>query len=307
MNISVIICTHNGVNRIENALHSLSDMIIPESVLWELVIVDNGSTDNTKEIVTKTCDILRLPYKYVLEKYRGLSFARNRGILASSGEIIAFTDDDCIVTPNWISSILKEFHLNGDLALIGGKVELYNKKDQPVTIRIGNKRKSFSDLSHIFSLLPGCNMAMKNSIFETVGAFDTYFGAGASIPSAEDSDFFYRAFKAGLKLVYCPDILIYHNHGRRTLYQVKMLNTGYTIGQGAFYCKHILMGDKKILVVSGRRLYSVIRSIIINLSSLTIVSNKAQIIWNLSIGFYRYLKLKLHSLFYSHKSIIKSK
>ena len=265
MKISVIICTCNGSERLKVALESLRNMEVASDIQWELLVVDNNSSDDTSEVIQNFARTSGLDVKYLFEGNQGLSHARNRGLMNASGEIIAFTDDDCIVDKSWITSILKEFTSDKALSGLGGRVELYNKNDRPVTIRTFRDRVLFSSPNQLFNLLPGCNMGFVREVFDDVGMFDPNFGAGTKIASAEDSDFFYRAYRKGFKMIYSPDVLVYHNHGRRTDSQVRALNRGYVIGRGAFYCKHILRGDPVVMKLAYREISLQIKRLIKNL------------------------------------------
>lgn len=236
-------------------------MAVPVGLPWELIIVDNNSSDNTKEIIDEFINKSNLNVKYVVERHQGLSHARNIGIQESSGNIIAFTDDDCIVDQHWITSISKEFQSDESIAGIGGRVELYNKMDRPISIRIHKEKIIFSSIDRIFNLIIGCNMAFARPVFDEIGMFDTDFGAGTRFASAEDSDFLYRAHKKGLKIIYSPDVLVYHNHGRRHHEQIKAAYKGYAIGHGAFYCKYILMADKDVFHLACAEVSSLLKQI----------------------------------------------
>jgi GT2 family glycosyltransferase len=222
-------------------------MTVPVDLAWELIIVDNNSNDNTKEVIDSFINKSSLHVKYVIERHQGISHARNMGIREARGHIIAFTDDDCIVDRYWITAISKEFHADESIAGIGGRVLLYNKLDRPVSIRVHEERTILSSTDRILKFMIGCNMAFARPVFDEIGIFDTDFGVGSRFASTEDLDFLYRVYKKGLKIVYSPDILVYHNHGRRSDEQIKSLMQGYAIGRGAFYCKYILRGDKDII------------------------------------------------------------
>ena len=244
------------------ALESLRETKVPSDLSWELVVVDNNSSDDTREVVEGFKRSSGFEVQYVFEGRRGLANARNAGVMAAKGDIIGFTDDDCIVSPDWIASIAREFMSDPSLAGIGGRVELYNRNDRPVTIRTCKERIGFLIPRQLFNLMAGCNMAFTRQVFEGVGNFDPDFGAGGKFLSSEDSDFIYRAYKKGFKIVYCPDVLVYHNHGRKTDAQVHSLNRGYVIGRGAFYCKHILGGDRDILQLAYREVSWVTKTLI---------------------------------------------
>lgn len=262
--ISVVICTRNRAESLKKTLDSLRAMDVPD-FSWELIVVDNNSTDNTREIVDEYKIKSGLNVVYVFEKKRGLANARNAGIKKAKGEIIAFTDDDVIVDKNWLSCIVNEFESDSSISLMGGRVELYDPNDQPVTIRTLKERRYFTSLDQLFSLIPGCNMAFRRTVLEALKNFDPSFGAGTRLQSAEDSDFFYRAYKRGFRMAYSPDFLVYHNHGRRTEEQVHRLKKGYVIGRGAFYCKYILRGNIEIMKMALQEFRSLLKGFIKNL------------------------------------------
>jgi GT2 family glycosyltransferase len=259
--VSIIVCTYNRCDSLKMLMDSLEGLKDVSAVSWELIVVDNNSTDQTRVVVDGVVKAGCANVKYLFEVRRGKSFALNTGISAAKGEIIAFLDDDCIVTPGWLACLAKEFRNNPECAGIGGRVELYDSRDRPVTIRTSKKKQAFSSSGQLFSLIPGCNMAFIRTVFHQAGNFDVRFGPGTLIASAEDADFIYRVYKLGLPMLYCPDVVIYHNHGRRTDSQVAMLSKLYTIGRGSFYCKHILKGDFEILKMAYWEITTLMRNL----------------------------------------------
>jgi GT2 family glycosyltransferase len=268
-------------------------MTVPVGLPWELIIVDNNSSDNTKEIIENFINKSDLNVKYVIERHQGLSHARNMGIHEAGGNIIAFTDDDCIVDRYWITSISKEFHSGESIAGIGGRVLLYNKMDRPVSIRVYEEKIVLSSINRIFNLIIGCNMAFARPVFDEIGMFDTDFGAGTRLASAEDSDFLYRAYKKGLKIIYSPDVLVYHNHGRRNDEQINALNKGYALGRGAFYCKYILMADKDVIHLAYAEISSLIKGMMKRRVRGQLSTNQRLTFTSILTGFmYRLIKIK---------------
>ncbi|MEW6602099.1 MAG: glycosyltransferase family A protein [Nitrospirota bacterium] len=284
MLISVIICTCNRGERLLDTLKSIENMSVDTGVEWELIIVDNNSTDNTKSVIQEFSCESRIPMRYVFESAQGLSNARNAGLREATGGYTAFTDDDCIIDKQWLTSIIREFESDPDLIGIGGRVELYNDKDQRVTVRTYKERLLFASPYDTFKLFTGCNMAFARRVYDLIGTFDPEFGAGTKLKSAEDSDFFYRVFKAGGKMIYSPEVLVYHNHGRNTDSQVRALNRGYVIGRGAFYCKHIMKGDSTVLKMAFREYLSRIKNIIKKLSSGTPIMIEVKYAYYLIVG-----------------------
>jgi len=257
--ISIILCTYNRADALIRCLGSLESVTVPAGLDWEVVVVDNNSKDRTREIVTECQQRNTIRAVYVFEGQQGKSYALNRGLECANGDIVAFIDDDCVVDKNWLNCLNEEFRLDCDLSGIGGRVELYNIQDRAVSIRT-SKQRAFLELPSLFNLIPGCNMAFRRAVIETVGEFDTGFGPGTKMV-VEDADFIYRVFKRGYKIAYSPDILLYHNHGRRTDEQVKALNRSYVMGRGGFYCKHILLRDRDILKMAYWETRSIFKGI----------------------------------------------
>jgi GT2 family glycosyltransferase len=113
----------------------------------------------------------------------------------------------------------------------------------------------------LFSSIIGCNMAFRRRVFERVGAFDPRFGPGGRIGTVEDTDFLYRVHQAGCRVIYSPDVLVHHNHGRRTDEDVQRRMRLYVAGHGAFYAKYILKADPVILKMACSESLAMIRSV----------------------------------------------
>jgi len=169
----------------------------------------------------------------------GVSAARNLGAREATGDLLAFTDDDCVPERDWIRNILVAFDTHPDIAVVGGRVDLADAADLPVSIRTHAEVESIGDLQQMMNWMSGCNMAFRREVFERVGLFDPAFGKGRPIGSGEDIDLLYRAWKAGLRLLYQPDVRIRHAHGRATAEARESVNRDYVKGRGAFYCKFI--------------------------------------------------------------------
>ncbi|MBP2676697.1 MAG: glycosyl transferase family 2, partial [Deltaproteobacteria bacterium] len=124
--ISVVICTRNRAESLNRTLLRFSSIPIPGEISWEIVVVDNGSTDSTRSVIEEFRESSGLDVRYVHEQEPGLSRARNRGLREAKGKMIAFTDDDIIVDANWITEILKESRASEDAAMIFGQTKPYS-------------------------------------------------------------------------------------------------------------------------------------------------------------------------------------
>jgi glycosyltransferase involved in cell wall biosynthesis len=244
MNISVIICTHNRAAPLLRTLASLKKMSVPEGLEWEIIVVDNNSADRTAAIVEEFARTSDLKVRYIFETRQGKSYALNNGVDTACGDIIAFTDDDIVVSSNWLAVIQEEFSRDLALRVISGRVELLNPADLPITIQRRTTRAESNSPNGIFGLMVGCNFAARRTVSQSVGGFDTELGPGSRWMSYEDGDFFFRCQKAGLKLVYEPAMLVYHDHGRRGAKAERHIRRSYDVGAGAFYAKHTLLGDR---------------------------------------------------------------
>lgn len=240
--ISVVICTYNRAASLRQTLDSLRQMSVPRELEWEVVVVDNNSTDDTRRVVEDFARRSSFPVRYVFELRQGLAAARNAGIANSRGEIIAFADDDMLLPPEWLSNIWQEFSLDSELGVLSSRVELADRRDLPLMIIPDTTRRVIWSFLEADGYV-GCCWALRRSLVDDVGAFDPVLGAGARFRSAEDVDYVYRVSKKRWKMLYAPSVLSFHKHGRRTPEAEKALLRDYNIGRGAFYAKHLLSGD----------------------------------------------------------------
>jgi glycosyltransferase involved in cell wall biosynthesis len=244
--ISVVVCTHNRAEKLGHLLDSFAHMHVPGGTPWELVVVDNNSTDNTAQVLEAFAAKATLPLRRCFEARPGLAVAHNRALDMVKGDIIAFTDDDCRVAPDWLAVIAREFGSDPQLCLLGGRVELFNPADRPITIRTGRERLDLTADNKALGILIGCNLAFRRVTAEKLGRFDPRFGAGGTLPSGDDFDFVYRFVRAGVRIVYSPDLAVLHDHGRATDAQVVALQQNYLQGRGGVYAKYALRGDRNM-------------------------------------------------------------
>ena len=123
MNITVILCTFNGCRSLGKTLNSLAAATLPEGVEWEVLVVDNNSTDQTREVVEDFCRRFPGRFRYLFEARPGKSFALNSGCREARGDVVAFVDDDVIVAPTWLQNLTGALH-NGEWAGAGGRTTL---------------------------------------------------------------------------------------------------------------------------------------------------------------------------------------
>jgi glycosyltransferase involved in cell wall biosynthesis len=238
MLISLIVCTRNRCASLQTCLEYIARLESPGD--WELVIVENGSTDGTPDLLRSFSEKARFRVVIVQEPKTGLGRARNRGIAEARGEILAFTDDDCYVSPDFLKQVMEVFK-DERIGYMGGRVLLYDKTDVPQTIRTETQILVIEPYSYVRpGALQGANMAVRKSLIAAIGAFDPEFGAGSRFSSGEDADFQARASANGSTGIYHPGPLVWHHHGRKPGKGYDKLMRGYDYGRGAYYAKFIL-------------------------------------------------------------------
>ena len=217
--LSVIICTYNRDKYIYNVLKSLADNKIDRDK-YEVVLVNNNSTDNTElECSRFATDYPDVKFNYCVEYNQGLSYARNRGILESVGNVVVYVDDDALVNIDYLATYYNFFDTVVGVDAAGGPIlPVYETKEpkwfshytrQLITGRLylGEKTKEFSK-----GAFPGGgNAAYRKSVFDEVGLFNTELGRkGNSLIGAEEKDLFDKMVAKGIKFFYLPNAILYH-------------------------------------------------------------------------------------------------
>ena len=241
--ITVVVCTRNRSASLLRTLESMAQMNVPPEMDWELIVVDNNSTDDTRAVVESFVRSSGCPVLYLRETKPGAAQARNCGISQAKGDMIAFTDDDMIVHPDWLAHIVEECSKEPAADLYFGKTPTMRPDQAKFASKEGDTEQTFRFPCHPSDPGSSNNMIAQRSMLARVGGFDTTLGPGTPCRSAEDVDFNYRVLRAGGVVRYCPGILAYHDHRRLTPEAVRGQQFDYGVAAGAFYCKHILRGD----------------------------------------------------------------
>jgi GT2 family glycosyltransferase len=252
--LSVIVCTRNRAGALANCLGRLATLVPPQGVATEILVVDNGSSDDTAAVIDRAAATAELPIRHLSEPRQGASRARNRALRTARGDLLAVTDDDCIPAEDWLRALVAAFDKDPDLGLLGGRVELHDPTDRRVTIKTKREQAVLSTATALGGFIHGCNLAFRRKVLERIGGYDLRFGPGALIPAAEDADLVYRAFLAGFKIVYEPTVVVAHAHGRKTESAEVALRRLYRIGLGALQSKYILRADRAMWAWAKREL-----------------------------------------------------
>lgn len=238
--ISVIICTRNRADSIANAVGSV---LRGRDAALELIVVDQSDSSATAEAL----ESLRLDprLRYFHSTRVGLSAAYNAGIRESRGDILAFTDDDCVVPPDWLTNVRAEFETHADTELVYGQVcapgtSLAPGDVIPEFVVERRRRLAIGESFEVAGM--GANFAARRSTLRRIGGFDEALGGGGPLRSSQDFDLMFRLFRAAGVTVLSPTIWVEH-HGRRTAATWPQTMVAYGTGDGAFYMKHIRCGD----------------------------------------------------------------
>ena len=241
--ISVIICTRDRAETLRETLRSVLKAVRASTVHCEVIVVDNGSRDATRTVVEAAQAGLSQP-RYVYEPRPGLSRARNAGVERARGTYVAFTDDDCLVSREWLASICTAFEQSPEVAGVFGQVRaLDGMSDRhAVAIKMTEQPQRFRFPCYPVTIGHGNNMAFRREALRAVGPFDVALGAGGPLRAGEDLDLAYRLLRHGDTLMYDPRCVISHRP-RDTAAQVRATHWRNAIGLGACFGKHMLRGD----------------------------------------------------------------
>ncbi len=260
--VSIIIATRDRTDSLQGCLNSLLDLDYPPG--YEIIVVDNAPrTPATAELIVQ-CDSPRL--RYLREDRSGVSQARNRGLMAAKGEIVAFTDDDVIVDVGWLARLMQGFAAAEKVACVTG-LTLPAEQETPAQIwfeQYGGFNKGYCqrvfDLDQNrpqeLRLFPyvagrlgsGVNMALKTAVLRDMGGFDVALGTGSKALGGEDLALFFQIISGGYQLVYEPSALIYHIH-RREYERLRRQMYGYGVGLTAFLTKCFLEKPRRMIDV----------------------------------------------------------
>jgi glycosyltransferase involved in cell wall biosynthesis len=240
--ISAIICTHNRDTYLGAAIDSLLAQEFADG--FEVVVVDNNSSDRTSEVVKQRLSDPRL--KYVFEPVLGLSVARNTGAKESRGEIIAYLDDDAVACDRWLQILYSAYENNSTLAIAGGKVTLLWPQgiQQPRWLSPGLAANLGAyDLgdSIVYIEQPGLtprglNYSIRRSFLNEIGGFDPHLGrVGKNLLSNEELQMTELALQRGWQVAYLPDALVAHNVAPERLNRSWFLNRGWWQGISECY------------------------------------------------------------------------
>lgn len=217
--LTVIICTYNRAKYIGNLLESIAANDLPKSE-YEILLVDNNCTDNTREI----CNAFAaahpdVQFRYTVEPEQGLSAARNKGIKEAKGEYLVYIDDDALVDTWYLRTIYEYMVAHPEISAVGGPIiPLYETKEPEWMTRytkellcgylyFGEEERTFPGNRYP----GGGNAAYRAEVFEKVGLFNTELGRkGNSLMGAEEKDIFDKMQAQKMRFMYLPQMVLHH-------------------------------------------------------------------------------------------------
>lgn len=228
--VSIVVPVYNRAGEIGDCLEALLAQDYPTHRL-EIIIVDDGSTDGTAEVVSRyLVRLIKQPQN------RGQSAARNAGVRAAQGEIVAFIDSDCIADPNWLSELVPYFQ-DPRLALVGGyvdsffresRLDRYEEVQSPLNL---GKEVAFGTTAASDFYVPTCNVLIRKDVYLQVGGLDEGLRLG------EDVDLCWRLKETGRRLLYIPKGKVRHKH-RNRLWEILRRRFDYGTSEGFLFSRH---------------------------------------------------------------------
>ena len=218
MDITVILCTYDRCQMLAQALESVAASSVPIAVDWEVLVVDNNSTDQTKAVVEDFCRRYPGRFRYLKEPQQGLCHARNAGVREARGSVLAFIDDDVTVDPTWVWNLTSGL-LSGEWGGAGGRIFPLWTCSIPNWLSTEGPRALAPyvafDLGAEAGPLAeppfGANMAFQKKMFEKYGGFRTDLDrCGGGMLSNGDTEFGRRLLMGGERLRYEPSAVVNH-------------------------------------------------------------------------------------------------
>ncbi|NEQ84013.1 MAG: glycosyltransferase family 2 protein [Moorea sp. SIO2I5] len=244
--ISAIICTHNREEYLGAAIDSLLQQDFAD---YEVIVVDNASSDRTRNIVDQRLDNSRLNYVY--EPVLGLSVARNTGAATASAAILAYLDDDAVASPRWLKTIYEAYQSNEKLAIAGGKVTLlwpdgitspsWLSPDLAGNLGAYDLGETLIEIQNPGLTPRGLNYSIRRTFLEEIGGFDVNLGrVGKNLLSNEELHMTELALQDGWQVAYLPDALVAHNVAPERINKRWFLNRGWWQGISECYREQLV-------------------------------------------------------------------
>jgi glycosyltransferase involved in cell wall biosynthesis len=261
--VSVIICTRNRAESLRSTLNSFAKLNVPEDLIVELLVVDNGSSDHTEQVVRRI-SFSQMPVKYIREPRVGKSHAYNTAIAGSVGEVLLFTDDDVRVPTNWLDGMCRPIFQGGADAVAGGVV-IPPDIDCLIEQRLLKNRRGWVASTHELDphqpcRMVGANMAFHRRVLDKVSSFDVELGPGPEgLGNFEDTIFSWQLLSAGYELVGALDVVVEHHFDLKRLSCEELIDSARKMGRSHAFIFHHWKHQKSKLVIPRLLLCRIMR------------------------------------------------
>lgn len=240
--VSLIICTYNRHELLRQTLESIAQLAVPAELGWEVLVVDNNSTDMTRQVAEEF--VHRVPFRYIFEPRQGKTRALNRALLESHGELLCFTDDDVQLADNWLSAFVEAARLHPEAGWFGGPIEPWWPITRPKWLH-DESLPALSAFVIVYDLgeqyrwygpkddpPAGPSMAVRRTTFERIGGYREDLGPIGNVKgTCDDSELTLRALAQGIGGVYVPQARCRHYVQADRLRAWDFLR--YGVGKGA--------------------------------------------------------------------------
>lgn len=263
IDITVVICTRNRALQLASVLDSACKLIVPVGLIWEFIVVDNGSSDNTADVVAKYAD--RLPIRCVREDKAGLSNARNRGVEEAKGEYICWTDDDVVIDSMWLAAYSSAFKRHPEAAVFGGRVIPLLEKPTPdwfekakfdwplrALLAYRDFGKEIIALSFVDWKVPwGANFAIRQ-LEQKAYLYNPELGVSPMHKRVgEETDVIYRIFKEGANGWWVPESKVTHIIPPKRQTMKYLFDYSYLAGETFSYMRDKYPKDNYLLATGN--------------------------------------------------------
>jgi len=251
--LSVLICTYNRADILEECLQSLTKQTAPPEV-FEVLVINNNSTDHTQQVAESF--VGKIPnLRIILETQQGLSYARNRGYEEARANWVLYLDDDALASENLVERAISTI-ANHDFQMFGGVALPWYKYPKPAWYKdqyVATNELPYSTVSQIHGnqYAIGCIMVIKKSLFERFGGFDVRLGmTGKTIAYNEEIELQQRFRKHGIAIAHDPELIIYHLVAPYKLTVDWFFKSAFALGRDNVDAKNVSKHPLNLLLIS---------------------------------------------------------
>ncbi len=254
-NVSIIICTRNRAADLRKTLQDFAQLDVSETLYSELIVVDNASTDDTKQVACAS-DLRNMPVRWIYEARPGKSYALNTGLMAAQGNVILFTDDDVRPPQDWIAGMCRPF-ISNEAQVVAGRIEIAPHLQRAWMKSIHRMWLASTELdaSQPQPLTAGANLGFLREVLSKVPAFDTELGPGA-LGFGEEVLFQRQLHQCGYHAVALPHVAVEHHFhpdrlGRRSFLSAAAKH-GRTAAYIAYHWEHHPVANPRLQALKCR-------------------------------------------------------